>query len=883
MPRKRIVPHKTRPKPSPALPLTSGHAFALYAAGNLSQALAVATQLLATPPQDASLCNLAAVCHMRLGEAAQAIACWQQALRLNPDYADAYANLGLLLHELHRLDEAEAAYRQVVRLQPDQANAHYSLGLLLQEMNRGAEAEAAYRHLLRLQPNHAATHANLGVLLKTLHRPEEAETAYRQALRLQPDHAGTHNNLGNLLKELLRPAEAEAAYRQALRLQPDYAEAHYNLGALLHQQNRRAEAETSYQTALRLRPDYLYACNNLGVLLKELHRYEEAEVACQQALRLQPDYAEAHYNWAVLLHAMHRSAESEAAYRQAIHLQPDYAKACNNLGILLQEQNRPDEAEAAFGQALHLCPDYAEACSNLGVLLQKQERFAEAEAAFQQALHLQPDNADTHNNLGNLLKELKRSAEAEAAYRQALHRKPDHGNALGMAYHCAQMQCQWQHILADDAAVQNALRQGVTVQPFPLFTLPHEDGLLQCQASALYAVEQVGPLLEMPPLVNPGRPLHRDRLRIGYLSADLRNHPVAHLVAGVLETHDPTRFARYHYAIGPDTRDAYRQRFIQSADLFRNLAPLSDAQAAWQIAGDGIDILVDLTGYTQHCRPGIPVRRPAPIQVNWLGYTSTLGHPRLADYLIGDPIVTPPQQAACFSETLALLPHCFQANDRTRPCATPPTRTEAGLPETGFVFCVFTQSYKIRPEMFDLWCRLLRAVPDSVLWLLEPAPIAMANLRREATVRGVSPDRLLFAPFLPPDQHRGRLSLADLALDTFPFTSATTGSDALWSGVPFITRIGNTFVSRVAASLLQAAGLPELITETWDTYFALALALATQRERLQAVRQRLAANRLTCPLFDTERFTRDLERLYTRMGQDYAQDRREIIILSDRD
>lgn len=287
-----------------------------------------------------------------------------------------------------------------------------------------------------------------------------------------------------------------------------------------------------------------------------------------------------------------------------------------------------------------------------------------------------------------------------------------------------------------------------------------------------------------------------------------------------------------------------------------------------------------MKGYTANSRLGITARRPARITASWLGYPGSLGCPQLADYLIGDTIVSPLKHAAHFSETLALLPHCYQPNDRSRNVGTPPSRSEAGLPEASFVFCNFNQTYKLNPETFDVWCSLLHAIPDSVLWLLDSSAVATENLRCEAVARGIAPTRLVFAHHTDPSTHLQRLQCADLALDTFPYGSHTTGSDALWSGVPLVTRLGETFASRVASSLLQAVGLPELITETWDEYLELATSLASDGARLASLRARLARQRLSAPLFDTVRFAHDLERLYQCIWRDYCEGVRKPIVLA---
>ncbi|MFA7281351.1 MAG: glycosyltransferase, partial [Sterolibacterium sp.] len=372
-------------------------------------------------------------------------------------------------------------------------------------------------------------------------------------------------------------------------------------------------------------------------------------------------------------------------------------------------------------------------------------------------------------------------------------------------------------------------------------------------------------VLEQAPLADPASRPQRDRLRIGYLSADFFDHATMHLMAGVLAAHDRSRFAIQLYSYGPATDDDYRRQAEANAEIFRDIRNTSDVDAAALILADGVDILVDLKGYTQDARLGITARRPAPIIASWLGYPGTLGHRRLADYIIGDPVVTPFDMADQFTEAIVQMPHCYQPNDRKRAVGPCPSRAEAGLPADAFVFCSFNQTYKFNPETVDVWTKLLQQVTGSVLWLLAPGRTAEENLRREFGRRGLAPDRLVFAPRLHLPEHLGRLQLADLALDTLPYGSHTTGSDALWGDVPMVTRTGNTFASRVGASLVTAAGLPEMVTSNWEDYSRLAVELALDRSRLATLKQKLFDQRLQSPLFDTARFTHNLEALYGKI------------------
>ncbi|MBF0434854.1 MAG: tetratricopeptide repeat protein [Magnetococcales bacterium] len=708
---------------------------------------------------------------------------------------------------------------------------------------------------------------------------ELAISYWQQALKIKPDYAELHNNVGILLKNMKRYQEAETAYRKAISLKPEFSDASYNLGNLLKELRRYPEAEMAYRRVLEIHNDDAGIYINLGILLQEMKRDDEAETAYRQALRIKPDSAKANNNLGVLLKSLKRYQEAAATYRSALKFLPENVEVLNNYGNLLREMKCYEEAKAVYQQALRRSPEYAEALNGFGNLLHELKRERDAEDYYRHAIAVRPAFVEAWDNLGNLLYRLKRYEEAEAAYREALRLNPQDGSALEGVYHINRILCQWDAMKEYERAIIDAMDKGIAISPFTLLSLPHDEGLHHRKASFHFFQDSVGNFLKYPPLVHPNQHHNRDRLRIGYLSADFHDHATAHLLVGILEAHERKRYEIYGYSYGPPRSDSYRQRIVAGCDFFQDLFFCPDDESARKIAEDNIDILIDLKGYTHLARPGIMVMRPAPILINWLGYPGTMGHSRVADYLIGDATVSPPHHAGHFSETLALLPHCYQPNDRNRALVTGMTRHDVGLPEKAFVFCCFNQSYKLGPESFDHWCRLLQAVPDAILWLLAAPPAANGNLQREATLRGIDSRRIIFAPTLPLERHLGRLALADLALDTFPVTSHTSGSDALWAGVPMITKMGNSFASRVAASLLHAVGLPELVTESWDSYFELALNLAQDTNRYQSIRRQLAANRLTHPLFDTERFTRDLEKLYERIWQDHGHGKKEMIIL----
>lgn len=594
--------------------------------------------------------------------------------------------------------------------------------------------------------------------------------------------------------------------------------------------------------------------------------YANALSLIQKLLLDFPDHPDALNIAAACCMATGQLHQAEQYWLHAVQCDPGFADVHFNLGNLYRQTLRLNEAEASYQKAISVQPTHALAHYNLARMLQDAKRLQEAEAAYLNALEANPNYVEAHNNLGVLLHETGRLPEAIASYRHALRLKPDHGHALGKVVHLSLQNCQWETLDTDIQAIREMLARGLPCEctPFEALSIPGLSAQEHKAAGHQYAQFKYAPFLQHPPLVSPDTRYSHDRLRVGYLSADFHNHATVQLMAGVLEHHDRSKIAVFAYSYGPDKQDEGRQRVKAACENFQDLRQLAPLQAAQAIMRDEIDILVDLKGYAQDSRLEITALRPAPIIVSWLGYPGTLGHPRLADYIIGDPI----ENAAAFSETLALMPYCYQPNDNNRQLGNPTSREEQGLAKDKFVFCSFNQTYKISPLIFSVWCRLLKEVPDSVLWLLAPsAPSSINNLRKEALLQGVDPERLIFALPKPFDEHLARLQLADLALDTFPYTSHTTGSDALWAGVPLVTCCGETFVSRVAASLLTSAGLPECITNNFEEYYCLAKKIACNPQTLHELRSKLMAQRHSTPLFNTEQFCTNLERLYLKMRQ----------------
>lgn len=665
--------------------------------------------------------------------------------------------------------------------------------------------------------------------------------------------------LGSAHAGLGRTESAIACFTKALEIKPDDADAYLNLGILFVNLGRDEQAITCFAKVVAIVPVHADAHNNLGILLGKKGRFEEAIAAMEQALTIKPTHAVMHLNLGNLLKDCGRTDEAIAAYRKAISCQPDYAPAYNNLGFLLSSLGRNEEAVAALSQALATKPDFAEAHNNLGVALGNLGRHDQAILHFETAFGISPSHVEAHYNAGSLLGNLGHHNQAIACVDRALRLKPSYARARAWKLHQLRAICDWDGLAADAGAIAELGITGEAVPPF--FMLCLEDDPARHLIRARRFAEQYLPATRPSPRSDPAaRPVVRPaRLQIGYFSADFHEHATMHLMARLFELHDRSRFRLHAFSYGPETGDATRARVKQAFDAFHDVRCLGDEEIANLARREGIDIAVDLKGHTRDLRAGLFAYRTAPIQVSYLGYPGTMGAPFM-DYLVADRTVIPEELRHHYSETLIYLPHSYQANDDTRDIAQPaPTRRELGLPQDAFVFCCFNNSYKITAAEFDVWMRLLGNIGGSVLWLLKSSASAEQNLRKEAQRRHIDPDRLVFAERAPPALHLARHCHADLFLDTFAYNAHTTASDALWAGLPLVTVAGQGFAARVAASLLRACDLAELISETPEQYEQLAHALAANPQKLSQLRAKLVASRRAAPLFRTEIFVRQLE------------------------
>jgi len=778
------------------------------------------------------------------------------------DHPGALTLLGIMMAQSRRAEEAaELLGRAAARL-PNDASAQNNHGSALRDLGRHLSALDCFDKALAIQPDYAEAHFNRGVTLQDLRRHEEALASYDRAIALKPDYCTAWNNRGTLLRAQRRLEEALASFDRAVLFGPRHADAHNNRGVVLQELERYDEALSSYDRALEARPQDPEVLNNRGVALHALGRFEEALSSYERALGGRPEYAEALNNRGVTLHSLERFEEALSSYECALAMRPNYAEAHANRGVTLRQLRRFEEALAECAEALAIAPRFARAWMNQGMLLRELGRHRDALSSYERALAIEPD-CDAYRNEGMALEEVGRAAEAVASYQRALALEPESPFLLGACRHARMQICDWVDFGTDLERLTRGIEGDQPVAtPFTMLSLLDSPDL-QRRAAEIWVREQCSPRRKLPPIAPYAA---HDRIRIGYFSADFRNHALAALAGELFEIHDRSRFEIMAFSLGSDRKDEFRLRAEAAFDRFLPVGGLSDDEVASLARRLEIDIAVDLGGYTRHARPRIMALRAAPVQVSWLGYLGTMGG-SFIDYLLADPVIVPPEYRHHYAEKIAYLPS-YQPSDSKRVIADKTfTRAELGLPAEGFVFCCLNANYKITPETFDCWMRILAAAPDSVLLLLGGNPSAERTLRQHAADRGIDAGRLIFCGRLPYGEYLARYRAADLFLDTLPYNAGATASDALWAGLPVITCPGHAFASRVAASVLTAAGLPELIAADRPAYERLAVALATDPARLAAVRAKLASSRNTAALFDTPALARSLERLYERMHQ----------------
>ena len=765
-----------------------------------------------------------------------------------------------------KLQVAERGFTEAIALNPRSCHAHNNLGVVLLGLNWAADAVWAFKTALRLDPRFFEAQLNLGNAFSALGAHHDAVACYRSAQMLQAGNPDIYSRLAAALQESGQIEEAVISYRYAASLRPSDASIWRNLGMVLNASGRAGEAIAAFKTSIAQQPEQPDINQLLGDLLVSAGSMDDAAMCWQQLAAQQPGSSRVHYRLGEALRALDRTDLALASFHTALALDPTCVDAAFAIASLADVRGDVAAAIDCYLKVIALKPEYAAPHINLAGIYFRLGHIDHAIEHNRRAVAIAPAMPEAHNNLGNCYYLLKQYEEAIDCFGRALELDPALPNAVSL-YQLAKRQiCDWSDLKSSQARMLELVAAGHgVVDPFTLLWTS-DDPALQLAA----ARQSVKRTVSRSELFTHDGPRREGKVRLAYLSPDFHDHPVGLLISDLLEQHNRDLYEVTAYSAGPPGEaSSVRRRIVAAVDHFVDVRSLNDDEVARRIKADDIDILVDLAGHTHGNRMRALAKRPARVQITYLGFSGTTGAD-FFDYILVDPFVVPPEQQANYTEHLYHLPDCYMVNVRSRPpAATGPSREACGLPAKGFVFCCFNNTYKITPDVFAVWMRLMQATPGSVLWLKGDNPLAQRNLVREAGAREVTSDRLVFASNVDYAEHLARHRNADLFLDTFPYNAASTAGDALWMGLPIVTIAGRSFVARVAGSLLRAARAETLVTRDLAGYEALALELSRDRPRLEELKRMLIADRLEVPLFDLDRFRDSIERAYAEIWSEW--------------
>jgi protein O-GlcNAc transferase len=736
---------------------------------------------------------------------------------------------GLSFHQQGRLSDAQTTYEQGLKLNPINFDLLFLMGtILIDQRGNYFQAIEFLSKAIQINDQFSAAYSNRSMAFQASGYLETALVDCNKAIALQPDFEAAYINKGNVLLQLDRKEESLLSFEQAIFYNPVNALVLFNKGVLLYKIGRLNESLDAYDKAIAINPEYAEALANRGEVLFHLKRFDVALSSLNRSIEINPSISISH---------------------------------CNR-GSVLQKLGLFDEALESYEQSIKVNSNYATAFSNKGVVLQILNRLNEAISSLDVAIDLDPYHASAYFNRGNIYKEKSEFVLALQDYEMAFNIKADDIHSLSMIIYLKMMLCDWTNF--DE--LEEKTKSLTQVQPFAMLAISNSESHIQ-NCTIEYA-ENFYPD-QLPLILNKSRKINK-KIRVGYVSGEFRHQATGILITELIELHDKNSFEIIGFDTGWNDGSDIRKRLNLAFDKIIDISKLPDIVAARIVSENEIDILVNLNGYFGKITQGIFCCRPSPIQVNYLGFPGTLGSPSI-DYIIADKIIIPESSRNHYSEKIVYLPNSYQVNDRKRLISNALiSRSEMGLPKDGFVFCCFNNTYKITPAIFDSWMHILKNVDGSVLWLLGGLEVANHNLRKESHLRGVDPQRLIFAERMNLPEHLNRHRLADLFLDTSPCNAHTTASDALWAGLPVLTYSGNTFSGRVCASLLSAIGLPDLIAASMSDYEYKAISLGNDREKLQQLTQKLNDNRLKTPLFDTEKYCVHIEKAYKAMFGRYV-------------
>lgn len=767
------------------------------------------------------------------------------------------------------IKKATELYEQILEMDPENFDASVFLGMQAVQDRNWTKAHAILQVAVKNEPNNALLIHTIGYILKELKLFDKALINYDLAIEIKKDFFYAYYNKGILLFELKKYKEALTSYDKAIQINKNFYQAFANRGIVLVELNKVEAAIASYEKAISINNEYTEAYYNLGVALLKINEPGRALHYFEKAINQNPKYTEAYNNIGIALINLKRFEEALKSFDISINLNQESAEIHNNRGLALQKLGRVKESLEAYGTALKINPLYPDAYFNKGNALKELRLIDEAINNYKKAIDINPVYAQSYYNCAVAMLEKKLLSESINYFENAVKFKPDIPFILGDLFHAKMLACDWNNY----ANILKNLNAGVlnnklVANPFGFQGVCDNPKLLQKAANLYSSYKFPSKKLES----SHNKIIQKNKkIKVGYLCGEFREQATSILMVNLWEKHSKDKFEIYAFDNGWDDGSEIRKRIENAFENLFDISGLSDIEVVKLIKNSNIDILINLNGFFGLHRNNVFSYKPAPIQINYLGFPGTMGVDYM-DYIMADETVIPQSHINFYAEKVIYLPNCYQSNDSNRPISKKMyTKNMEFLPEDSFIFCCFNNSYKITPETFDSWMRILKRVDRSILWLLDNNQSAKFNLRKEALIRGVNPERLVFAKNIKSSDHLARLKLADLFLDTLPYNAHTTASDALWAEVPLLTRLGESFAGRVASSLLKSLELNELITSSKEEYESVAIELAINPAKLQAIKRKLTNNRLTKPLFNIEKFTERYENALIEVNSKYYE------------
>ena len=760
----------------------------------------------------------------------------------------------LKLHAEGELNKATLYYKECINRNLNNSDIFYNYGIILYELNNFKEAEIYTKKAIKIKPNFDLAYNNLGNIQRELKKFSEAEIAFLKSTEISPDNNIFYFNLGNIQKYLKKYSEAEISFLKSIKINPNIAEVYNNLGNLFKEIGNYKEAKNYLLLSIKKNPSFAEAYNNFGSVLKELDNNLDAEINFKKAIELKYNYPIAHNNLGTIFLETLRFKEAELSFKKAIELNPKLSLSYSNLGNALMKQGSIEDAKVLYQKAIKLEPYFADAHNNLGNLYKNIGEIDNAKISFQKAIDLKPDFPLAYYNFGLLMVDSGNYNEAIVMFEKAISYKKDYSLAKSELIHTKGLICDWsKRDLINEWIIDLGIK-GSSINPLSLFYSEDIPSKHLKRAINFHREYFYSSSIKLPKNKN-------SKIHIGYFSADFREHPTMFLINALLKLHDKTKFKVILYSFAPK-QDSYTNKAKNLGCIFKDIKKLNEHETVKMARLDKLDIAIDLMGYIEHNRNQIFSLRVAPIQINYLGYPGSLGS-KCFDYILGDETIMKKEDQKFYTEKILRIPHSYQCNSYKKDLFEKKiTRKDFDLPEEGFLFACFNANKKITPVEFDIWMRLLQKVDKSIIWLYESNQFATENLKKEAEKRNVSSDRLFFGKRLPFKEHMERYKICDLFLDTFNYNGHTTTSDALWAGLPVLTKQGNSFSSRVSSSFLNCLGINELITKSKKDYEEKALFFSKNNEELLEIKKKLRKSNEKAPFFNSKLFTNNLEKIF---------------------